>query len=264
MIAHLVTMANSKLGVMLSHQNFVAQFSILSGPRREYFEKAKAEGKKFPPSRALAHLPAAHIAGVTGYLISPVSSGSTVFWMKKYNWPDFLKYNKALKITSIYTVPSIYLRIAKDPAVTDHFKTMAFATGGAAPLDGTLQKAANKKVGTGNTMVGQAYGLSESTGAITAPLMGEKDDTGSIGAVLPNNEVRIVDPQDNDVPSGTPGELVCRGPIITKGYFRNPEATQGAFKNGWFCTGDVAVERDGKFYIVDRIKVHLPFPTLIP
>jgi 4-coumarate--CoA ligase len=243
---------------MLSHQNFVAQLTILSGPAREHRTAAMEAGEKFVPSRSLAHLPPAHIAGVTGYLLGPASSGSTIFWMKKYNWPDFLRYNKALKITAVYTVPSIYLRIAKDPAVTDHFKTMAYATGGAAPLDGALQKAANKKVGTGDTMVGQAYGLSESTGAITAPAMGEKDDTGSIGPVLPNTDVRIVDAQDNDVPSGTPGELICRGAIITKGYFRNPKATEGAFRNGWFCTGDVAVERNGKFYIVDRIKVTLP------
>lgn len=252
-------MANIKLGVMLSHQNFVAQQMILSAPAREHRMKLMAEGQKFPPRRSLAHLPAAHIAGVTSYLIGPVSSGSTIFWMKKYNWPEFLRYNKALKITSVYTVPSIYLRIAKDPAVTDHFKTIAYATGGAAPLDGALQKAANKKVGTGDTMVGQAYGLSESTGAITAPVMGEKDNTGSIGPILPNTEVRIVDAQDKDVPSGTPGELICRGPIITKGYFRNPKATERTFRNGWFCTGDVAVERGGKFYIVDRIKVTFTF-----
>jgi 4-coumarate--CoA ligase len=42
---------------------------------------------------------------------------------------------------------------------------------------------------------------------------------------------------------------------VTQGYFRNEKATKDAFRNGWFATGDVAVDRDGKFYIVDRIKV---------
>jgi 4-coumarate--CoA ligase len=57
------------------------------------------------------------------------------------------------------------------------------------------------------------------------------------------------------VEPGTPGELIVRGPIVTQGYFRNEKATKAAFRNGWFTTGDVAVDRDGKFYIVDRIKV---------
>lgn len=250
--------ADIQVGVKLSHQNFVAQHAS-STPMREHMMKLAAEGQKFSPARSLAHLPAAHIAGLGGYLISPTSRGVTVFWMKKYNWPDFLRYSKVRKITSVYSVPSIFLRIAKDPAVTDHFKTATSAAGGSAPMDGALQRAANKKVGNGETMVGQAYGLSESTGAITAPNIGEQDNTGSIGSVLPNTELRIVDHNDKDVPSGAPGELICRGPIITKGYFRNPKATEGAFRNGWFCTGDIVVERDGKFYIVDRIKVCLTF-----
>lgn len=186
---------------MLSHANFVAQMTILSGPSREGRLAQTDAGIKLPPYRSLAHLPAAHIAGVTGYLISPPFSGGTCFWMKKYNWPDFMRLNKALKITAVYTVPSIYLRIAKDPAVTDHFKHLYYASAGAAPMDGDLQKAASKKIGTGQTTVSQAYGLSETTGAVTAPVSanpdGVKDDTGSISGVLPNTEVRIVDVNDN-------------------------------------------------------------------
>jgi 4-coumarate--CoA ligase len=246
------------LGVMLSHQNFVAQLIIGAMMRREMTALQTSEGIKLPPYRSLAHLPAAHIAGVGGYLIGPSFSGGTVFWMKKYNWDDFLRYNKTLKITAVYTVPSIILRITKDPRVTDHFKTMYYAAGGAAPFDGNLQKAANKKLGGPEVTVGQVYGLSETAGALTAPPPGvPRDDTGSIGEVMPNSELRIVDENDKDVTPGTPGELICRGPIVIKGYFRNPTATKNAFRNGWFCTGDIAVEKNGKLYVVDRIKVRI-------
>jgi 4-coumarate--CoA ligase len=163
----------------------------------KYRNAILAAGGKIPAGRGLAHLPPAHIAGVGGYLISPCFSGNTCFWMPKYTWQDFLKYNKKLKITNIYTVPSILLRIAKDPAVTDHFKTLTNASGGAAPLDGNLQKAAAKKVGTSDTMIGQVYGLSETTGAATAFGIGEQDATGSIGNVIPNTELRIVDDNFN-------------------------------------------------------------------
>ena len=61
-----------------------------------------------------------------------------------------------------------------------------------------------------------------------------------------------------DVEEGQPGEMLVRGPIVTKGYHNNPEATKAAFRNGWFATGDIAVVRDGKFYIVDRLKARPP------
>jgi 4-coumarate--CoA ligase len=175
---------------MLSHTNFVAQLCILSGRLQKYRNAVIAAGGKLPAVRGLAHLPAAHIAGVVGYLISPCFSGSTCFWMPKYTWQGFLKYNKELKITNIYTVPSILLRIAKDPIVTDQFKSLINASGGAAPLDGNLQKSAAKKVGNSDTMIGQVYGLSETTGAATAFGFGEQDATGSIGNVIPNTELR--------------------------------------------------------------------------
>jgi 4-coumarate--CoA ligase len=183
---------------MLSHYNFVAQLVIIAAPSREFMAKAIAEGtmEPLPPARSLAHLPAAHIAGTFGYLIGPIFSGSTVFWMRKYNWPDFLRLAGERRITTIYTVPSIYLRMAKDPAVKDQFKYLYSATAGAAPIDAPLQAAAGKKTGGGH--VSQAWGLSETTGAVTAPVRGmDPDHTGSISPLLPNVEMRFVDEHDN-------------------------------------------------------------------
>jgi long-subunit acyl-CoA synthetase (AMP-forming) len=67
-------------------------------------------------------------------------------------------------------------------------------------------------------------------------------------------EMRCVDDNDNDVEPGKPGELIVKGDIVTNGYYNNPRATKESFRDGWFYTGDMAVERDGKFYIVDRKK----------
>jgi 4-coumarate--CoA ligase len=183
---------------MLSHYNFVAQLVIIAAPSREFMAKEIAAGtmEPLPPARSLAHLPAAHIAGTFGYLIGPIFGGSTVFWMRKYNWPDFLRLAGERRITTIYTVPSIYLRMAKDPAVKDQFKYLYSATAGAAPIDAPLQAAAGKKTGSGH--VSQAWGLSETTGAVTAPVRGmDPDHTGSISPLLPNVEMRFVDEHDN-------------------------------------------------------------------
>jgi fatty-acyl-CoA synthase len=68
-------------------------------------------------------------------------------------------------------------------------------------------------------------------------------------------ELRIVDEQMNDVPRGTPGEMVLRGPSITSGYFEDPEANEDLFRGGWHHTGDIAYrDTSGCIYFVDRKK----------
>lgn len=176
--------------------------------------------------------------------------------MRKYHWKDLLRYVKQFQITAFYTVPSIYLRISKSPDVTDQFASVVAPSTGSAPMDGKLQQSANSKVGQGaQTMIGQTWGLSETTGAVTGPLADVPDDTGSIGHLLPRIELRLVDENYHDVEPGREGELLLRGPVVTRGYYDNPEATEAAFHEGWFCTGDIGVMRNDKFYVVDRKKV---------
>jgi fatty-acyl-CoA synthase len=68
-------------------------------------------------------------------------------------------------------------------------------------------------------------------------------------------EVRLVDPEDRDVPDGTPGELAMRGPTLFSGYFRADEANAHDFRGGWFHMGDVFVRNpDGSLDFVDRVK----------
>jgi 4-coumarate--CoA ligase len=154
---------------MLSHYNLVAQLYIPSVQARAFVAAAVERGEPAPsPYRTLAHLPIAHIAGVFGYLISPMFSAGSVYWMPKFSWTPFLAYFKKLQITGFYTVPSIYLRIAKSPDVTDQFDTVETAITGAAPMDAELQQAANRRLGKGNTRISQTWGLSETT--VCSPL----------------------------------------------------------------------------------------------
>lgn len=250
-------------GVMLSHENLVAETYITALSGRSWAEAETAKGTYEPVEyRALAHLPISHIAGLFGYFIAPIYAGGTVIWMQRYRWDDLLKYLREYKITAFYTVPSIWLRIAKSKEITDHFQYVQGAATGAAPMDGALQSAASGRLGgaaggdsSQSVSVGQTWGLSETTGAVTAVPRGETDVSGSIGSVLPGVELRMVDEDFQDVPEGAEGELVVRSPLVTNGYFNNEEATKGTFRDGWFCTGDIAVRRDGRFFVVDRKKV---------
>ena len=66
---------------------------------------------------------------------------------------------------------------------------------------------------------------------------------------------RVVDDNGKDVKPGERGEVLVKGPVVTKGYHNNPEATKEAFIDGWFYTGDIALIRSDLIYIVDRKKV---------
>lgn len=239
---------------MLSHRMMVSQVYISSQVAREWALPRVMTGELQPsPQRTLAHLPAAHIAGVAGYFVAPVYSGLECYWMGKYSWTKFLQYNKEHKITGFFTVPAIWARIAKSPDVTDQFETLEGGLGGAAPLDANLQRAAGKRSGI---QLGGTYGMSETTGSVLTLARGMEDDTGSVGIMHPNCIFRLVDDDGNDVAEGEPGELWVQTPTMTKGYYRNPEATKAAFVDGWYCTGDILQQRGerGLWYVTDRKK----------
>ena len=103
----------------------------------------------------------------------------------------------------------------------------------------------------------EGWGMSETTSVgIFNPIMGLKK-TGSIGIPIPDMDVRLVDVDTGkeDVPDGTPGEILIRGPVVMKEYWNNPAETAGQLRDGWLSTGDIAVrDGDGYIFIVDRKK----------
>ncbi|KAI1342592.1 acetyl-CoA synthetase-like protein [Xylariaceae sp. FL0016] len=237
----------------LSHRNSVASCALSVEPMRQYTKETK------PPdyeSRTLAHLPAAHIAGVQGYLVNVCYSGGTCYWMPKFDFVKFAEYAKKYKITSMFTVPPIFLLIAKSPLVKDHFDTWEEAISGAAPMGHDLQVEAARKLAKGTTALRQTWGLSETCGSITVvPIeLLHSAPQGSVGSLLASCYARLVDDNEQDVQPGEPGEIWVKGPVVTKGYWKNDKANQESFKDGWFCTGDIGTFKDGWFFIVDRKK----------
>ena len=107
---------------------------------------------------------------------------------------------------------------------------------------------------------GNGYGLTEAC-VITSLAAGEHAAPGSSGKRIADFDVRIVDEQDQEVPTNTPGEIVVRPlrpDIMFQGYWRRPEDTHKLMRNMWFHTGDVGrFDDDGFFYFVDRKKDYL-------
>lgn len=103
--------------------------------------------------------------------------------------------------------------------------------------------------------VNQLYGLTETFGAMTRTLAYEAVP-GSCGSVAPTVEVKLVERRDMNyrVEDGK-GELLIRGPQVFMGYFKNDEETANSVdSDGWFSTGDIAQIKDGKIYVIDRVK----------
>ena len=86
---------------------------------------------------------------------------------------------------------------------------------------------------------------------------GLKDETGSIGCLLPNAEAKLLDENGNEVAMGERGEIYFRGPNVSPGYWKNEKATQETMlEGGWLRTGDIGVTDERSwFWIVDRLKV---------
>ncbi|KAF2258244.1 4-coumarate-CoA ligase-like protein [Lojkania enalia] len=244
-------------GVKLSHRNLVAE-AIIPG---DMFKSWISTSNPNFEYRTIAHLPVAHIAGIQGYFINPFYQGGTVYWMPRFSFPEFLAYNKKYRITFFFTVPPIYLLIAKSPEVTDQFKTLEVAISGAAPLGKDLQHAASAKLGP-NCFISQTWGLSETTGSATVMPLDMTDDTGSVSPLIPNMLARIIDDDGKDVKPGQPGEVLVKGPVVCKGYYKNNAANRESFTGDWFHTGDIAEFRNGMFYIVDRKKELIKYKGL--
>jgi long-subunit acyl-CoA synthetase (AMP-forming) len=136
---------------------------------------------------------------------------------------------------------------------------------GAAPLDKTLQARFNALLPEG-TPFNQVWGMSETSCIATMCYYPEHDASGSVGPVIPNCDIKLVDDAGSDITGigkEVRGELCIRGPIIVKGYYKNEEANRGSWDTeGFFHTGDIAYIDDEKrkmVYIVDRKKVCILF-----
>jgi long-chain acyl-CoA synthetase len=127
---------------------------------------------------------------------------------------------------------------------------MAFS--GAAPLPVVILERFKDLTGV---EICEGYGLSETAPTLCSNAAGPSSKPGTVGPAIPGVSLRLVDDQDNDVPTGQVGEIIARGPNVFKGYWNREAETAEAMRGGWFHTGDLArVDADGYYTIVDRKK----------
>jgi long-chain acyl-CoA synthetase len=202
-----------------------------------------------------AVLPMFHAYGLTLCLTFAMSMGARLVLFPKFDPDMVLEVTKKHPATFLPLVPPIAERLlaaAKAKGVS--LAGTEIAISGAMALSHELVVPFEEA--SGGFLV-EGYGLSECSPVLMANPIADSRIAGTVGLPLPGTECRVVDPEDptTDVPAGTPGELVVRGPQVFSGYYGKPEATEAVFVDGWFRTGDiVTIDEAGFVRIVDRIK----------
>ncbi len=203
---------------------------------------------------ALIFLPFYHIYGVmlTG---SFLAAGATQVMMERFDLLQSLELCEKHGVTYYFAVPPIVLALANAPIDLSKMKTVKYVFSGAAPLP--LDPARRLQEKTGIQVV-QGYGMTEASPLTHAqPAAPELVRLDSVGMPVHNTEQKIVDIEtgERELPPGEDGEIIIRGPQIMQGYWKAPEETARALRNGWLYTGDIGhVDADGYTYIVDRKK----------
>ncbi|GAA2301064.1 long-chain-fatty-acid--CoA ligase [Streptomyces kunmingensis] len=232
-------------GVMLSHRNMQVQ-AITCIRAMEIFDDSDV---------GFLTAPFFHIAGLGSVVANFVVGGTVVIHpLGAFDPAAVLDAYEREGATVVFNVPQQWDLICAEPDIDKRDLKLRIISWGAAPAsDATLRAMGEKFPGALNVAV---FGQTE-TSPITCVLRGEDSlrKLGSVGRPIPSIQHRIVDAEMNDVAVGEVGEIVYRGPTLTRGYWNKPQETAAAFEGGWFHSGDL-VKRDdeGFIWVVDRKK----------
>lgn len=206
-------------------------------------------------ARGLTFLPLFHVGGLFLMANFIFHAGGTNIVMRTFDAAATLDAlcDAELAPTHAFGVPTNFLLMSQLPQFSsaDLSRTRCLCVGGAPSPMSLLEAYADKGVA-----LQQGWGMTE-TATIGTVLTGDAAQAkiGSAGRAVMHAELAIVDEDMQPLPAGETGQLVIRGPTVTPGYWRQPEETARAFRDGWFLTGDAAyVDAQGYFYIVDRWK----------
>jgi long-chain acyl-CoA synthetase len=199
----------------------------------------------------IACLPLVHIFANASPVFGSLNSGGSVIVTPRFQTETVFEAIEQYQVTWFPGVPTMfgYLLQSFDTKARNVSSLRMGLSGGASLSVEHLTRFEK----TFQATILEVYGLTESTGLVTAnPVYGVRK-TGSIGISVSGVSVRLVDQNDNDTPEGEVGELIFRGPNATPGYWQKPEITAASIKQGWVYTGDLARrDEDGYYFIVGR------------
>ncbi len=212
--------------------------------------------------RILLVLPLHHVHGIVNVLSCALWSGACCEILPKFDARETWSYLVERPLTLFMAVPTIYGRLIaawdegspeEQTEWSEACDMLRLMVSGSAALPVSVLERWQEL--SGHVLL-ERYGMTEIGMGLSNPLHGERV-AGSVGAPLPMVEARLVDEEMQNVPTGTPGEILIRGPNVFLEYWRRPEETAGAFYDGWFKTGDVAVIEAARYRIMGRRSVDI-------
>ncbi len=234
-------------GAILTHDNILANIRQTYGVARS----AMVEREEI----MVTALPMYHIFALTVNFLCYTGFGcKNILITNPRDMGQFIGAIKNIGFTRINGVNTLYAGMMLHPEFPEiDFSRLKWAVGGGTA---TMQAVSDKWQGfTGKPLL-EGYGLSETSPVLTMCPPDWTAFTGTIGYPVEDTEIKLLDDKDVEVPDGERGEMVCRGPQVSQGYYNRPEASKAAFtSDGFFRTGDIAIRDDqGRYKIVDRKK----------
>ncbi|HZR43014.1 MAG TPA: long-chain-fatty-acid--CoA ligase [Ktedonobacteraceae bacterium] len=231
-------------GVMHSHKSLVCNtYQMVSACRVR------------PHDRLLVFLPLYHIFGIKVLGVAALS-GATIVLMERFDAEECLRLIQEQGITVFYAVPRILALLSDHPRLKDYdVHTVRYVLCGAAPVPPPLARRFQELT---HITVLTGFGTTEANATHNNPVIDPRlVKVETIGLPIHDTKHKIVDIEtgQKELGVGEEGELIIQGPQIMQGYWKAPEATAEALRDGWLYTGDIARrDEDGYITITDRKK----------
>tara|TARA_Y100000748_G_scaffold32747_1_gene24205 strand:- start:8577 stop:10283 length:1707 start_codon:yes stop_codon:yes gene_type:complete len=235
-------------GAILTHGNITASCAQL----REVLNSAIVPGQE----RVLAVLPPFHIYALMVNMIFGLRAAAELYLHPRFDVPTVLREISQSRITTFPGVPTMFIGLLAHPQTAEHDLTsLKMCNSGGAPLPVEVQQQYMARSGCA---LREGWGMTETTTSGTFNPRDAAPRPGSCGIPVPGTHIRILplDGSETELPAGERGEVCIKGPNITAGYWKRPDATAEAMTSeGFLRTGDIGyMDEDGYVFIVDRTK----------
>jgi len=231
-------------GVMLTHLNIV--HSVL-----HYVEAMDLTGA----DRSIAAVPLSHVTGLVAQLYTLMHCAGALVLMRNFKAADFVRLAARERITHMIMVPAMYNLCLLLPDLAEHdLAAWRIGAYGGAPMPpATIDGVAARLPWL---VLMNAYGGTETCSPATLMPQGHTPThRDSVGRAVACGEIAVFDDLGRELPPGETGEIWIAGPMVSPGYWRNPEATASEFRAGFWRSGDIgSQDSDGYVRVLDRKK----------